>query len=1115
MSQSQKQDILRKTIESLESSYESNPDSKFLQQLALAYFKAGYFNQRALDIYQKASSEFPNDIKLMQAVQIGHIIEQGRTLLEDVQSYEDLDLEKVQLIQDQLVKVQEHYPETPEVLISLADVYLLKGDYQDALRHYKQGLNLGFEDYKVLCQHFEKLRLLIDLPAEILSFFAILYQKLGDFKAANQLYVSLVTDGDLDEKTLEHFYNFLVSQIEEQELTDEETIEVILNLCNVSMMRNKQSEALRWAKEIPLDEYKNHTGMIRKLSRLLIDIEDFRQAFDFLTKIPMDHETKQMLNEIAVHLEQRAEIDSAAYVLQYINENDQFGRKKNQNDSDFDEVEEDFDVEEEHQVSGQDWELEIATELQLAELHWKSKRWERAFESYIRVLEMGYDDYRSIVEPLDSLLERLPDVSERHLAFLANFFAERRDWQRTLFYAERALFLDPNLDDIRARLVQACEQILLQNPQAGDVRLKLGDLALEKSNIEKAMKCYRKAAAIPEFHMKASRRMAVALFRAGDLKTALQKFQEISILENEDLEHLYDLMISFQNSEQWKLAIKAAKLIRDYDVDFRDTDDKLKYYEERLSHSDGETAIDPKMRELIGDHSIGRYRYIDKIGSGGMGVVHKVTDLKTNTVVAMKILREGLSGSDKAIDRFFREARIAATLNHPNIVNILDYNISNFYGQSYIAMEFVDGPSLRDIVEDKFENTIEVDLPYVKDVMLWTTQICDALEATHRKGIIHRDIKPDNIMLAPNNMIKLTDFGIVHIEEATFTPTGALIGTPRYMSPEQVHGGRIDARSDIYSVGIIMYEILIGSPPFISGDISYQQVNVIPANPREICSSIPEEVDAVVMRCLEKNPADRYQSSVELKRAVEEAYLDIGGDIAHIEQRTSSEKIVRKRPDTHTPHVTERRNSSDPDQFDPTSAGTEANEDTFDSELDLGSQFDDIDRQDRMVKRPLKPDDLLEPAPFNPPNVPVTEISQRKKPSPDEPGVNDPTEDEIDLSDLDLDVDSRTVPRQPKESSPRVSKERMKAADIFDWDMDLKDDTGVHTTGSTPSYKSDETPARVLQKQKPYKIPREATNETDSKRMSSDAVRKVRLEDLPNDPEHESLDEVNITDFDE
>ena len=131
-------------------------------------------------------------------------------------------------------------------------------------------------------------------------------------------------------------------------------------------------------------------------------------------------------------------------------------------------------------------------------------------------------------------------------------------------------------------------------------------------------------------------------------------------------------------------------------------------------------------------------------------------------------------------------------------------------------------------------------------------------------------------MIDKGDVVKITDFGIVHIEEATFTPTGALIGTPRYMSPEQVRGGSIDGRSDIYSAGIIMYELLVGSPPFISGDIAYQQVNVEPTPPRDICPNISEEVNTIIMKCLEKDPADRYSESLEMKKEVDEALHVIG-----------------------------------------------------------------------------------------------------------------------------------------------------------------------------------------------------------------------------------------------
>lgn len=187
-------------------------------------------------------------------------------------------------------------------------------------------------------------------------------------------------------------------------------------------------------------------------------------------------------------------------------------------------------------------------------------------------------------------------------------------------------------------------------------------------------------------------------------------------------------------------------------------------------------------------------------------------------------------------------------------------------------MEYVDGPSLRDIVEAKFSSTFDISIDDILDAVNYSVQLCDALNTSHRQGIIHRDIKPDNVMLTSGGVIKITDFGIVHVEEATFTPTGALIGTPRYMSPEQVQGKRVDGRSDLYAAGIILYELLVGTPPFISGDIAYQQVNVVPTRTREICPLVPPELDRVIMKCLEKRPEDRYADARALRRALAEVY---------------------------------------------------------------------------------------------------------------------------------------------------------------------------------------------------------------------------------------------------
>jgi len=396
---------------------------------------------------------------------------------------------------------------------------------------------------------------------------------------------------------------------------------------------------------------------------------------------------------------------------------------------------------------------------------------------------------------------------------------------------------------------------------------------------EKAISEYERASSFPELNLTSGKRIAKVYETRGEYSLAVEKYQALGEINRNDCEIIYGLYEKLADQGRLVEAMEALRLIQNYDPNYPSVSDLIDQLKQKIKDQGRSMFVDNKMRELIGDHAIGRYKYICKIGSGGMGVVHKVFDLKNNCSVAMKILREGLSGSSKAIDRFFREARIAATLNHKNIVKIYDYNISNVYGQSFITMSFVDGESLRDIIERRFSESLDITSEDIAQSLFYISQLCEALECTHDNGIIHRDIKPDNIMIDRDHHVKITDFGIIHVEEASFTPTGALIGTPRYMSPEQVHGGKIDCRSDIYAVGIILYELMVGSPPFISGDIAYQQVNIDPTPPKEICPTISELVDDVIMRCLKKNPEQRFQTSPELKSCIDQALDEFGGYI--------------------------------------------------------------------------------------------------------------------------------------------------------------------------------------------------------------------------------------------
>ncbi len=860
-------EVVMRTIQALESSLQQRPDnSKILLQLAHAYSQAGIFNGRAMSVYEKAASAFPADVKVQTALSISYLVSQSAELGQDIASLGDLDREGLERSTERLRGLARQHIYSQDIHRALGDLLLLKGEFAQALECYRRAISLGFEDFGLICDHIELARRLATLPPEVFLFYADLCQKCQRSQKAHSIYRELAQAPNPAPAILSACRGFFLRRYDELEKDATAREALAAEIVETAARLGEQRDILDWLKRANPDHLARNPELIKRIARLLVDMQDYRQAFDYLIRIPMDSECKSLLNDLTILLEKSGELDTALYVLKYINEHDLITLQPQSEQV----------AEEPPHTESSELELEIQTELGLAELHWRNKRWAQCLDHYIRVLELGYQDYRSIVEVLDLLLERAPAADTSHLSFLMHFFGDRREWKRVLRYGEMLFARGEGDEAAMNRMLQACEQILALNPDEPEIRLRLGDLLFSAGHVDQAIGEYTRALAYPEVGIKATRRLAQSLFRVGDLKGAVERYKSLPVLDGEDLQALYELHVALFEAASYREALEAAGMIREYDPTFRDIESRQRLIEERLAEAGAGIFVDPKMRELIGDHAIGRYRYLDKIGSGGMGVVYKVEDLKQERILAMKVLREGLSSSGKAIDRFFREARIAATLRHPNIVNIHDYNISNVHGQSYIAMEFVDGPTLREVIEEKFKDTIEITKEDVLQSLGWMEQLCDALDATHRKGIIHRDIKPDNIMIAPGNIIKITDFGIVHIEEATFTPTGALIGTPRYMSPEQVRGGRIDPRSDIYAVGILLYELLIGSPPFISGDIAYQQVNVVPTRPIEICPQIPEPVDRIIMKCLEKDAARRYSQAPELKADIDKCLLTMG-----------------------------------------------------------------------------------------------------------------------------------------------------------------------------------------------------------------------------------------------
>jgi serine/threonine-protein kinase len=270
--------------------------------------------------------------------------------------------------------------------------------------------------------------------------------------------------------------------------------------------------------------------------------------------------------------------------------------------------------------------------------------------------------------------------------------------------------------------------------------------------------------------------------------------------------------------------------------------------------------------------TLGRYVLQEEIGRGSMGTVFKASDPMIERTVAVKTINalQIQDGSAEPRRRFLREAKAAGRLSHPCIVTI--YDVGEFEDTAYIVMELLEGRSLKDIL-DRGER---IPLATAAQIVL---QTADALGFAHRQGVVHRDIKPGNLMLTKQGLVKITDFGIARIDQMSRTRTGVVIGSPRYMSPEQVSGRKADGRSDVFSLGIVLYELLTGVAPFDAPrpeDFLTLMQNIVvkaPEPPSRINPEVPASLDAIVDRALRKNPAERYATAEDLAGALRTALL--------------------------------------------------------------------------------------------------------------------------------------------------------------------------------------------------------------------------------------------------
>jgi tetratricopeptide (TPR) repeat protein len=374
------------------------------------------------------------------------------------------------------------------------------------------------------------------------------------------------------------------------------------------------------------------------------------------------------------------------------------------------------------------------------------------------------------------------------------------------------------------RALETLQQIPADSPHAREKGMLLGKIFLEKGLVDRA-------------------REQLEAIAAAEPRTAA------------DLSVLAGLAEVHERAGNTAAAIECLERVLAVDERHGDAAQRLA----RLQQKSGEPDRTPGYYEE-------RYRLREEIGRGGMGVVHLAQDTELGRPVAIKFLPADLAANEPAVGMFRAEARAAAAMNHPNVVQI--YDVGTLGGRPCIIMEYVKGKTARELMRAEGRGSV-VPLP-PRRVAEIARDICTALEYAHAQGVVHRDVKPGNILVGPSGTAKLMDFGISKVLEAGREGLTQAKGTPQYMPPEQILGREVDGRTDLYALGITMFEMVAGRRPFVGEDVVDQQLHAPLPDPRIVRPEIPEALVLVIKRACQKRPAERFASAAEMARALEE-----------------------------------------------------------------------------------------------------------------------------------------------------------------------------------------------------------------------------------------------------
>ncbi|MEW6364003.1 MAG: protein kinase [Acidobacteriota bacterium] len=387
-----------------------------------------------------------------------------------------------------------------------------------------------------------------------------------------------------------------------------------------------------------------------------------------------------------------------------------------------------------------------------------------------------------------------------------------------------------------------------------------GMAARDAGDDEKALVLLQKVPPPDEHYLTACTILGKLFVAKGQFDLAIDRYMKATAdqpIQSGTIELYYLMAEAVEKVGRKREALTLFKKIGQEDYSYRDVRERIRRLEEEVSK-----APPPGMKTTgqivapAASDGLERYELLDKIGEGGMGMVYKAQDKILKRLVALKILSHPIHSDQKVVDQFFTEARSAAALNHPNIVTVFD--VGRMGKNYFISMEYVEGEDFMMLLEKWKRLT-------VPQFVFLTRHLCQALDYAHKQKIIHRDIKPTNIMLTKSGQIKLMDFGLAKIlDESEQTQSGAVSGTPYYMSPEQIQGKKVDHRTDIYSLGASLYHLLVGHPPFHSERVLYQHLFEKVPPPTQVREDLPAACDKIMLKCLQKEPERRYKNAIDI-----------------------------------------------------------------------------------------------------------------------------------------------------------------------------------------------------------------------------------------------------------